>query len=129
MFFNWRFYVVLAIAIAGWLGIIHTARLALESLEQPLEAQATFNAGRVTVNTTATPIWTAPASAARVMVRFCNRHTTPIFVGPSTVTTANGFEIINATCEEFAAFRGATIYGIVAAATARVDYAVKDYIR
>lgn len=90
-------------------------------------AGAAFNAGRVTVATTATIIYTAPARGAAV--RICNRHTTPIFVGPSTVTTANGFEIINATCESFRPYPKDTIYGIVAAATARVDYAEVDYQR
>lgn len=92
-------------------------------------ANAAFEAGRVTVATTATVVWTAPKSKTRVMVRICNRHTTPIFVGPSSVTTANGFEIINATCEQFSPAPGDAIYGIVAAATARVDWAVIDYAR
>jgi len=88
---------------------------------------AAFEAGRVTVTTTETAIWTTPArSATKPMIRICNRHTTPIFVGPTGVTTANGFEIINATCEEFRPNKGDTIFGIVAAATARVDWAVKE---
>lgn len=92
-------------------------------------AEAAFTVGRATLGTTATLIWTAPQSKATVMIRLCNRHTTPVFVGPAGVTTANGFEIINATCEEFAPFAGDAIYGVVAAATARVDYAVKQYVK
>jgi len=87
----------------------------------PLEAQAVFDAGRVTVATTATAIFTAPGVGGRVTI--CNRHTTPIFIGPASVTTANGFELINATCDVFFPRPRATIFGIVAAATARVDYA------
>lgn len=89
------------------------------------KADAAFDAGRVTVSTTATIIYTAPVRGGAV--RICNRHTTPIFVGPATVTTANGFEIINATCEDFRPFPRDVIYGIVAAATARVDYAAGNY--
>lgn len=100
--------------------------MALMLLTPPtLDAQPSFDAGRVTVAVTATPIYVTPQRGGGV--RICNRHTTPIFVGSSTVTIANGFEILNATCENFRAYPKATIYGIVAAATARIDYAAGDY--
>lgn len=92
-----------------------------------LEAQAgqVFNAQRVTVATTATLIYTGTPRGAKI--RLCNRHTTPIFIGPVGVTTANGFEIINATCEDIEPAPKSAIYGIVAAATARVDYFEHQY--
>lgn len=90
-----------------------------------LQAQAVFDAGRVTVATTATAIYVTPPRGATV--RICNRHTVSIFIGPVGVTTATGFEILTATCETVRAQRGATIYGIVAAATARVDYFAGSY--
>ena len=112
----------LRIVLAGFVFIV--AVLISGSLTEA-RRQPTFDAGRVTVATTATVIYVTPQRGGAV--RLCNRHTTPIFVGPVGVTTANGFEILNATCEDFRAQRGATIYGIVAAATARVDYAAGFY--
>lgn len=92
-----------------------------------VDAQNVFVAGRVTVATTATPIFTTPARGGEV--RICNRHTTPIFIGAADVTTANGFEVLNATCENIRPYPRAVVYGIVAAATARVDFFVHEYQR
>jgi hypothetical protein len=94
---------------------------------EPLEAQSVFNAGRVTVATTATAVYTAPARGATVLL--CNRHSASIFIGPSTVTTANGFEVAAGDCTQQTPYARATIYGIVAAATARVDYTEGSYPR
>lgn len=101
--------------------------LVSSSFPLELEAQAgqVFNAQRVTVGTTATLIYTGTPRGAKI--RLCNRHTTPIFIGPVGVTTANGFEIINATCEDIEPAPKSAIYGIVAAATARVDYFEHQY--
>jgi hypothetical protein len=84
-------------------------------------AEGAFNAGRVTVATTATAIFTAARRGSSVLI--CNRHTASIFIGPSTVTTANGFEVAAGDCTTQRPFPQDTIFGIVAAATARVDYA------
>jgi hypothetical protein len=89
------------------------------------EAGAAFNAGRVTVAVTATAIYTAPPRGASVLI--CNRHSASIFIGPITVTTANGFEVAAGDCTSQVPFKGDTIYGIVAAATARVDYTEGSY--
>lgn len=89
------------------------------------ELAAAFNAGRVTVAVTATPIYTAAQRGASVLI--CNRHTASIYIGPSTVTTANGFEVSAGDCTTQRPFPRDTIYGIVAAATARVDYAEGQY--
>lgn len=86
---------------------------------------ADFNAGRVTVATTATAIFTAARRGSSVVI--CNRHSASIFIGPSTVTTANGFEIVAGDCTTQRPYPRDTIYGIVAAATARVDYAEGSY--
>ncbi len=87
--------------------------------------EAAFNAGRVTVATTATAIFTAARRGSSVLI--CNRHTTSIFIGPSTVTTANGFEVAAGDCTTQRPFPRDTIFGIVAAATARVDYAEGEF--
>lgn len=88
-------------------------------------AEAAFNAGRVTVATTATAIFTGSARGSTVLI--CNRHTASIYIGPSTVTTANGFEVASGDCTSQRPYPGDVIYGVVAAATARVDYAEGNY--
>lgn len=73
-------------------------------------------APRVTVATTATLIYTAPlAGMGRVLIR--NPGAVSVYVGPSTVTTANGFEIAAGDSLGINLSYGDTIYGIVAAAT------------
>ncbi len=86
---------------------------------------ADFNAGRVTVATTATQVFRAQRRGSSVLI--CNRHTASIYIGPSTVTTANGFEVSAGDCTTQRPFPNEIIYGIVAAATARVDYAEGVY--
>lgn len=88
-------------------------------------SEAAFVAGRVTVAVTATPIYTGAARGASVLI--CNRHTASIFIGPATVTTANGFEVGAGDCTTQRPFPKDTIFGIVAAATARVDFAEGAY--
>lgn len=90
-------------------------------------AFATFMVGRATVTTTATLIYTVPATRANVSVRICNRGAASIFVGPAGVTTSSGFEIVAAGCETFAPFKGDPIYGVIAASTAVVHWAEVGY--
>lgn len=89
------------------------------------QVEAAFNAGRVTVTTSATAIYTAPRRGGSVLI--CNRGAASIFIGPSTVTTATGFEVETSACVTMRPFPNDTIYGIIAAATARVDYAEGQY--
>jgi len=73
-------------------------------------------APRVTVATTATLIFTAPlAGVSRVLIR--NPGAVSVYVGPATVTTANGFEIAGGDAMAINLGYGDTIYGIVAAST------------
>ena len=91
-----------------------------------IPAEAAFNAGRLTVTTTATALYTAPARGGTVLL--CNRHTTSIFLGGSAaLTVANGFELLAADCMSLRPFPREAIWFIVAAATARVDYAEGMY--
>lgn len=90
-----------------------------------IDVGAAFNAGRLTVTTTATALYTATRRGSSVLL--CNRHTASVYIGPSTVTTANGFEIAAGDCTTQRPFPGDAIYFIVAAATARVDYAEGQY--
>lgn len=95
------------------------------SATNPAPIAAAFVAGRVTVATTATAIFTAAPRGGSVLI--CNRHTASIFIGPIGVTTANGFEVAAGDCTTQRPFPRDTIYGIVAAATARVDFAEGMY--
>lgn len=71
---------------------------------------------RVTVGTSATLIYTAPiANMGRVVVR--NPSTVSVYVGPSGVTTATGFEIAAGDALGINLALGDTLYGVVAAAT------------
>lgn len=74
---------------------------------------------RVTVATTATLIYTAPlAGNSRVLIR--NPSAVSVYVGPSGVTTATGFEIAAGDSLGINLSYGDTIYGVVAAATQTV---------
>jgi hypothetical protein len=108
------------LVLGGLLAVAFIATVLFVGGDRELEAQSVFNAGRVTVATTATAVYTAPPRGATVLL--CNRHSASIFIGPSTVTTANGFEVAAGDCTQQTPYARATIYGIVAAATARVDY-------
>lgn len=90
-----------------------------------VEARA-FNAGRLSVTTTATARYTAQRRGSSVLL--CNRHTASVYIGgDSSLTTANGFEIAAGDCTTQRPFPGDAIWFIVAAATARVDYAEGQY--
>lgn len=108
-------------------GVVVIALLTSGTIDSELQAQSEVTSGRVTVATTATVVYTTPRRGATVML--CNRHTTPIFLGPSTVTTANGFEVLNGDCVSLQPYPRSIVYGIVAAATARVDYFEGQYQR
>lgn len=91
-------------------------------------AEAAFRAGRYTVTTTATAFYTAPPRGATVLL--CNRHSASVFLGgDGTLTAANGFELLAGDCTTQTPYRGDSIWMIVAAATARVDWAEGSYPR
>lgn len=92
----------------------------------PSRVDAAFNAGRLTVTTTATALYRTARRGSSVLL--CNRHTASVFIGgDNTLTTANGFEIAAGDCTTQRPFPGESIWFIVAAATARVDYAEGQY--
>lgn len=98
--------------------------LILAALVTPLEAA--FRAGRITVTTTATALYTAQRRGSSVLL--CNRHTASVFIGgDGTLTTGNGFEIAAGDCTTQRPFPGDAIWFIVGAATARVDYTEGQY--
>lgn len=91
-----------------------------------LPAEAAFNAGRITVTTTATALYRAQRRGSSVLL--CNRHTASVYIGgDNTLTTANGFEIAAGDCTTQRPFPNESIWFIVGAATARVDYAEGQY--
>lgn len=74
---------------------------------------------RIVVGTTATLIFTAPlAGNSRVLIR--NPSAVSVYVGPSGVTTATGFEIAAGDSIGINLSYGDTIYGVVAASTQTV---------
>lgn len=71
---------------------------------------------RVTIAATATLIITAPPSSGQtVLVR--NPSAVSVYLGDSTVTTANGFEVAAGDAVSITLGYNDTLYGIVAAAT------------
>lgn len=89
-------------------------------------SEAAFNAGRLTVTTTATALYTAVRRGSSVLL--CNRHTASVYIGGSaSLTTANGFEIAAGDCTTQRPYPNDAIWFIVGAATARVDYAEGQY--
>lgn len=72
---------------------------------------------RVTVTTSATLIYTAPAAGARGRVLVRNPSSVSVYVGDASVTTANGFEIAAGDAVTINLDLGDSLYGIVAAAT------------
>jgi len=89
---------------------------------------AAFRSGRYTVTTTAAAYYTAPPRGATVLL--CNRHSASVFLGgDGTLTAANGFELEAGACTTQTPFRGDSIWLIVAAATARVDWVEGSYPR
>lgn len=89
-------------------------------------AGAAFNAGRITVTTAAQALYRAQNRGSSVLL--CNRHTASVYIGgDNTLTTANGFEIAAGDCTTQRPFPKDSIWFIVAAATARVDYSEGVY--
>lgn len=72
---------------------------------------------RVTVATTATLVYTAPATGRGAVVLIRNPSAVSVYVGSSAVTTATGFEIAAGDALSLALQSQETVYGIVAAAT------------
>jgi hypothetical protein len=90
--------------------------------------EAAFRSGRYTVTTTAAAYYTAPRRGATVVL--CNRAAASVFLGgDNTLTAANGFELLAGDCTSQTPYRGDSIWLIVAAATARVDWAEGSYPR
>lgn len=83
-------------------------------------AFADLVASRVTVATTATLIYTAPARDGTVTIRNTDA-TASVYLGDVTVTTANGFELLAGAGVSLPMLKGEKVYGIVAASTVRVD--------
>lgn len=89
---------------------------------------AVFRSGRYTVTTTALAYYTAPSRGGTVVL--CNRHSASVFLGgDNTLTAANGFELIAGDCTTQTPFPKDSIWIIVAAATARVDWAEGSYAK
>lgn len=73
-------------------------------------------AWRVTVLQTPTLIYTAPSNGGRVVIR--NAGTTPVYLGPSTLTTSTGFEVLAGDAVTLTLDQSAeTVYGIVTTGT------------
>lgn len=91
-----------------------------------VDVGAAYRAGRYTVTTTATAFYTAPARGGTVLL--CNRHSASVYLGgDATLTTANGFELVAGDCTSQSPYKRDSIWMIVAAATARVDWAEGSY--
>lgn len=102
------------------------ALVVIVALSSSLEAA--FRTGRYTVTTTATAFYTAPPRGGSVVL--CNRHTESVYLGgDATLTTANGFELKSNDCTTQTPAPRESIWMIVAAATARVDWAEGAYPR
>ena len=96
--------------IRGWILLVALALVALS-------AEAAVVTSHVTCATTATLVYTAPASnLGRVLVRNTSADTS-VFLGPSTVTTANGFELAFGDSLGINLGFGDTLYCRVAAGT------------
>lgn len=72
---------------------------------------------RVTVSTAATLLYTAPNTVRGATVLVRNPSGVSVYVGPATVTTANGFEIAAGDALSLSLQANETLFGIVAAAT------------
>jgi hypothetical protein len=94
----------------------------------PARPEAVVQTAQITVDTTPTLIWTAPAGSGRVLIR--NPSTTvSVFVGNSAVTTSTGFEIGAGAALGIVLLNRGTIYGVVAAATQVVETIQGDNIQ
>lgn len=103
----------LAIALGLAVVLVATAGIVLE---------AAFRAGRITVTTTATALYTAPARSG-VEVQFCNRGAAAVYIGgDNTLTTANGFELAAAACVTLKPYQRESIWWIIGAGTATVHW-------
>lgn len=79
-----------------------------------VHALSAIAAWRVTVATTPTLIYTAPANGGRVVIR--NASSVSVFLGPVTTTTATGFEVLAGDAVTLTLDQSAeTVYGVVAA--------------
>lgn len=74
-----------------------------------------ITAARVTVATTATLIYTAATGGSTVLIR--NAGSASVFLGPSGVTTAVGFELLAGDAVTLPVGPSDTVYGIVASGT------------
>lgn len=87
---------------------------------------AAISSAQVTVETTATQLTQAADGVRTILVR--NQATVSVFLGDSTVTTGDGFEL---EPDEAASVdiptRETNLFGIVATGTARVDVLEVSY--
>lgn len=89
-------------------------------IEEGGGGSATLTGATVTIGATAAVIVAAKASRASIVVQ--NVHATNVlYVGPSSVTTANGLRLNPGESIEFTDYTGA-IYGIASAAGTDVRY-------
>jgi hypothetical protein len=72
-------------------------------------------ATRVTVEDSATPVFTAGVGGVRVTIT--NRGNASVFLGPSTVTSTNGYELAQDESLVLHVSPGAVVHGIVASGT------------
>lgn len=94
----------------------------------PARPHAIVQTAQVTVATTPTLIWTAPAGSGRVLVR--NPSTTvSVFVGNAAVSTTTGFEIGAGAALGITLVNRGTLFGVVAAATQVVETIQGDNVQ
>lgn len=77
-------------------------------------------AAQVSVGTSATVLNAVDADPQSVLVRSPSAATTSVYVGPSTVTTGNGFELPAGGSLSMDLAAGEQLYGIVASGTQTV---------
>jgi hypothetical protein len=80
-----------------------------------------INSGTVTVTTSATAIPTTALAGRRVII-IVNISSGNIFLGNSSVTTANGYQLYTQQAISMDVSDAVTVYGIVAAGTGEVRY-------
>jgi len=73
-----------------------------------------LESAQISVTTSATQL--ADAEGDGQVVYLSNKGAAAVFLGPSTVTAANGYELLNATRERIELSPGEALFGIAAAA-------------
>lgn len=107
------------LACVIWLAItlVHAATLS-----------AVVQTTQVTVGTTATLIWTAPAGQTEITIRNAAAGASVFIGGSAGVSITTGFEIPTGAAHTFRIANRSPVYGIVAAATQVVSVIQGDFI-